>query len=585
MVDFLLNDIQIDGWKPEYIASFIETASPEQFNTVESRGVKVLFAIIKLSHSYTTPAQERQLVNWFKTALDRGANPNIINNSEQTPLMNIVETVGKRTNLIKPMIQALKRANADFNMQDEDGETALFIACSKDLGGGTGSITNVVKLLINNGSDVTIADDNGITPLMSLLMNEDNIDENLDAIKFLVEKIDSSELQYRREDNGDTVLMMAVILRKVSVVQVILSGGDPGINLKNNDGETALMIAASSDGDEQDQIIKLLLDSGANKNLKNNNGQTAYEILKEVSPFSTVANDLLPDTSLTVGPVRSVRGTRSTATRPSNLEAPRFIRRLERLLVDDDLPTQAATPGRRRSRDELEKDDEDEDEEPWEAKRKDIKVNVNQTVTWFDPIMQEEETVNIKDYLSESPNNIVIAYGPELSQFFFTDRDKFARQKDDATFFACKDVDTLRPSNIIRSKPLYDLKFIGLIDGGFCDVSVMTAKPTHQVFAIDSTDKTYPSFVSDNVLNHGADFVSGLHCQAGQERRVTILIAATPVETAIGGRRRKSSRRVTRRKKRAGKSKTKINTTRHKHRSKRASGGKPRNHKKTKKHR
>lgn len=303
-------------------------------------------------------------------------------------------------------------------------------------------------------------------------------------------------------------------------------------------------------------------------------------------------------------PVRSVRGARSTGTRPAHLAGPP----VRRILVDrppvpaeepetdveDDgelidirpvpspvsppriavapsasqgqrrrLPwevrpygSQAATPGRRRSRDEMEDEDDEDQVAPWEPKRRDVKINVNQSVTWYDPIMLDEETVNIKDYLAKSPSNIVIAHGPKLSEYFFTNRQSIAKQKNAATMFPCKEIGTLRPSNIVRSGPVYDFRAVGLIISSFCDISALAAKPNHQLFAIVDTGKTYPSFVAENVLDRGGSHVSAVRCQAGYERPVTMLVAASPVETALGGRRRSKRSRVTRRKKRAGKAKT-----------------------------
>jgi len=175
---------------------------------------------------------------------------------------------------------------------------------------------------------------------------------------------------------------------------------------------------------------------------------------------------------------------------------------------------------------------------PWRSvQTSKVYVNVNQTVTWFDPIMQDEETLVIKDYLDESPENIAIAYGPDFSKFFFTDRQTIASQKDDSTFYPCKAVNTIRRNNLIML-PLYDLAKIGLLSGGFCDISILSSRPEHQLFAITETGTVYPSYASENVLFNRTDFVSALHCQEGQERHVQILIAAEPSST--GGRKRKS---------------------------------------------
>lgn len=643
MSEQLIQDIKTLGWTPERIEEFVSSATPEQLDNVRFNNLTVLLIIPRMSMIMRTPEQQENLIGFLTTALERGANPNITGEEDYTPLINVVRDSSNKPRLALRMIQMLASHGADINARDNHSRTALNIAASE----GGRYVTNtedratvlyvLLQTLVRVGADINNQTDTGETPLMTVI--ERNEPNSVPTIEFFVMEPHTNLALV--DNRGQTALMKASKAGNGAFVEAILRGRDVGLNLQDAGGDTALMMACRLEGydaEDRDRIIGALLNAGADKALTNNEGKTAYDILKEISPYSRMVDELEPESpaSPILGSVRSARGTRATGTRPAGLGSPP-VRRL--LSPDDQPPTpplsphaagdddgwvtarpippprpepprmvfvpsasqgqrrrlpwevrpygrQAATPGRRRSREEVENEDEDEDAAPWEAKRRDVKINVNQSVTWFDPIMQEEETVNIKDYLAESPGNIVIAYGPDLSQFFFTDRDTFARQKDDATFFACKDVDTLRASNIISSKPLYDLKFIGLIDGGFCDVSAMTAKPSHQVFAIDSTGKSYPSFVSDHVLNRGADFVSGLHCQAGQERRVTMLVAATPVETALGGRRRVKRNRVTRRQKRAGKSnaKTRSKVIRRKHRNgqtKRATGGKP--HRRTRK--
>jgi ankyrin repeat protein len=51
------------------------------------------------------------------------------------------------------------------------------------------------------------------------------------------------------------------------------------VDLQNDEGDTALMVACSFDFHEnQDKIVKLLLEKGANVNLENNQGETPIEL-------------------------------------------------------------------------------------------------------------------------------------------------------------------------------------------------------------------------------------------------------------------------------------------------------------------
>jgi hypothetical protein len=155
-----------------------------------------------------------------------------------------------------------------------------------------------------------------------------------------------------------------------------------------------------------------------------------------------------------------------------------------------------------------------------------IGLNITKTVTFQDPIMQTEEDINVGEYIMEDKDNIVIVY--DKNRYFFTTRETIMTQKEDATIYPCKVADTLRVENIVRDKPLYDLKKIGFIAGYPCNISKLFENPDNQLFALINTEEKYPSFVSDEILNRGGSFVSGLHCQAGQESKISYMIVAVP---------------------------------------------------------
>ena len=69
------------------------------------------------------------------------------------------------------------------------------------------------------------------------------------------------------------------------VVKLLLAKG-ADINVKNSNGETALM-AASSRGNAD--VVKLLLDKGADINVKNSKGKTALAIAKDKGKTEIVA--------------------------------------------------------------------------------------------------------------------------------------------------------------------------------------------------------------------------------------------------------------------------------------------------------
>ena len=88
-----------------------------------------------------------------------------------------------------------------------------------------------------------------------------------------------------------TVRNAGIVFRNVGTGSLDLAGGrgnlevdtnanfmlETNVNLQNNIGWTALMLASINSGkDSTEGTVKMLLEKGANVNLQNNNGETAF---------------------------------------------------------------------------------------------------------------------------------------------------------------------------------------------------------------------------------------------------------------------------------------------------------------------
>lgn len=96
---------------------------------------------------------------------------------------------------------------------------------------------DLVKLLLQNGADINLKNDNGNNPLMRSMQYGDVSD---DIIKFLIEN--TTNLDSKNND-GETSLMTAIKHEVSDDIIKVLVENTTNLDLKNNDGNTALHIA------------------------------------------------------------------------------------------------------------------------------------------------------------------------------------------------------------------------------------------------------------------------------------------------------------------------------------------------------
>jgi ankyrin repeat protein len=197
---------------------------------------------------------------------------------------------------------ALADAGADLNATDPDGTSALVVSIIN-------AHYDVAAVLIDKGANLDVADAAGMTPLyaaVDMQHQEGMINRPLprpsgrlrplDIVTRLLERganpnaVLKSPLLMRQHTGGDpqlgagaTPLMRAAKVGDSNILRLLLQrGADPNLRLRN--GNTALMVAAArggrNAGPEQRTIdaIGTLLASGADINAANQTGETALHI-------------------------------------------------------------------------------------------------------------------------------------------------------------------------------------------------------------------------------------------------------------------------------------------------------------------
>jgi ankyrin repeat protein len=124
------------------------------------------------------------------------------------------------------------------------------------------SANSVIKILLDAGADVNIADNLDRTALMIAIENENSI-----AASLIFERGASVDLQ---DDKGCTLLMKAIQIDKEITSRMIIENSR-NLNLQDRDGKTALDHAFEKrfnlDSDYCEVIRRLLLEKGAKANL------------------------------------------------------------------------------------------------------------------------------------------------------------------------------------------------------------------------------------------------------------------------------------------------------------------------------
>ena len=186
----------------------------------------------------STPLDLAILNEHIKTAkllIDNGAYINTKkDNYGDTPLHKI-----NNIDIIKLLIDK----GTDVNVKNKIGNTPLYYA--KDL--------EIAKLLIDNGADVNAKNNQGNTPL--------HYAQNLEIAKLL---IDNGADIYAKSGGGNTPLYYA---KDLEIAKLLIDNG-ADVNAKNKIGNTPLYYAKDL------EIAKLLIDNGADVNLINNSGKS-----------------------------------------------------------------------------------------------------------------------------------------------------------------------------------------------------------------------------------------------------------------------------------------------------------------------
>jgi ankyrin repeat protein len=230
----------------------------------KSRGFTLLMKLVLLTRKHP------ELLEYIKILINN--NKDIINQKNEKGWTSLILVArNSRTYSTENTLRLLiDDARTDVNLQDNKGWTALMTAAKNS---NTDSTENTIKMLLDDArTDVNLQDNGGLTALM-IAVRYSSRDSIENIIKMF---IDDARMDVDLQDNeGSTALMNASRRSHTNIVKMLIDVG-ANVNLQDNEGETALMIAIRySRIDSIENIVKMFIDAGTNVNLMNNNNWTA----------------------------------------------------------------------------------------------------------------------------------------------------------------------------------------------------------------------------------------------------------------------------------------------------------------------
>ncbi len=202
--------------------------------------------------------------------LEHGANPNLASKRGRTALL-----VAAMSDRSAPIVRLLLSKGADIQAKDFLKTAALKAATF-------GNDTETVRLLLDAGLDPNAADLPGLTPLMMAA----GWNGNLETVKLLLAKGANVNAVSRpvmglptriapSKFGNLTALIMAAPFGPPELIKTLLDAG-ANVNAKDVRGMTPLMLAVATDHQDAG-VIRLLLDRGADRQMKDEAGFTAMD--------------------------------------------------------------------------------------------------------------------------------------------------------------------------------------------------------------------------------------------------------------------------------------------------------------------
>ena len=211
-------------------------------------------------------AAHHDFIEVVKVLLDAGADVNKPSNRPQggvdyIPLSIAIGHIGREVG--EQLVELLIEAGSDVNWQNAMGVTSLMTAAQLT----PEDAVKAISMLIEAEADPNLKDNSGRTALYLAVQTA-----NAEAAKLL---IDAGAVMNAADNDGITPFALAAESGLAKLVGMYLSYPDFDVDLQDEIGRTALMLASEKGHID---VVKLLLDAGADVKVTDKMGRTALSM-------------------------------------------------------------------------------------------------------------------------------------------------------------------------------------------------------------------------------------------------------------------------------------------------------------------
>ncbi len=187
---------------------------------------------------------------------------------------DLAKAVKKEQMTPQDLATLLKRAKVDLNIYYEKVGSGAYEAMGSSLltwAARSGKV-GIVEALLKAGADPKMH--KPIIAAVSNFTRHGSDSKSVEVLKLLIPA--DTDLKKINDDVSEAFLM-AIERSNTAAVQFLLEK-KANINITTDKGLTGLHILASNPGEEQIELVKILVDAGIKVNTKDNNGETALHI-------------------------------------------------------------------------------------------------------------------------------------------------------------------------------------------------------------------------------------------------------------------------------------------------------------------